>query len=359
VPELDASLERRLDFGSLELSPPVISLDEAGAQAPLPERMPDRAARPLVVGTVPRARVAVTRETCRSYLLDRDFEPVPATFENSQHVWQRGQADLGAIAPRLAKAAEGADPVALISGPRSGYWHWWVDTLSRIWLLEEVGGEVGSLPLAFGPMEFDFQPESVEALGIGHRIRQVEPGVTRFPAVTYATSIAAGASRYPSPRLADYARWLQERLGLGRTGGGRRLFVSRGDAGWRRVANEDELAGVLEERGFEIVECARLPLARQIELFAEAEIVVGPHGGGMTNLLFSPPGTKVLELFSVTAAQGDSNYRVIASHLGQPYARLLGEIVGEGRSAHDLDMRIDPRLLERTLDALEAAPPDA
>lgn len=347
----------QLDFGSLELSPPVLSLDEAGQPAPLPAQMPERALRPLLVERVAEARVAVTRETCRSYLLDRDCEPVPGTFENSGHVRRRGLADLGALAPRLTEANDGAGPVALIGGPRSGYWHWWIDTLSRIWLLEEIGGEEASLPLAFGPMEFDFQTPSVQALGLGPRLCRLEPGITRFPAVTLPSSIASGASRYPSPRLADYARWLHTRLGVHRAAPSRRLFVSRGDAAWRRIANQDEITTLLERRGFEVVEAARLALEQQIELFAEAEFVVGPHGGGLTNLLFSPPGTRVVELFSAPAAQGESNYRVVSSHLGQPYARLLGDPVGEARSAHNLDMRIDPDLLERTLDALEAVPP--
>lgn len=41
-----------------------------------------------------------------------------------------------------------------------------------------------------------------------------------------------------------------------------------------------------------------MSLLEQIQLFANAEIVIGPHGAGMANILFCDPGTKVVELFS-------------------------------------------------------------
>ena len=32
-------------------------------------------------------------------------------------------------------------------------------------------------------------------------------------------------------------------------------------------------------------------------LFRDAEIIIAPHGGGLANLVFCAPGTKVIELF--------------------------------------------------------------
>ena len=46
----------------------------------------------------------------------------------------------------------------------------------------------------------------------------------------------------------------------------------------------------------------------QVALFRDAETVVAPHGGGLTNLVFCDPGTKVIELFP--AANIDLYYRL-------------------------------------------------
>ena len=58
----------------------------------------------------------------------------------------------------------------------------------------------------------------------------------------------------------------------------------------------------------------------QVDLFYNAESIVGLHGGGFANLAFCRPGTKVVELKSVNAGtpienlaiKNDLNYNSIA-----------------------------------------------
>jgi hypothetical protein len=82
----------------------------------------------------------------------------------------------------------------------------------------------------------------------------------------------------------------------------RRIFISRANASKRRMVNEEEVADVLASHGFEIVAPEELSLLDQIELFAEASVVVGQHGAGLTNLLYVPAETTVLEIFSAPDA---------------------------------------------------------
>ena len=83
----------------------------------------------------------------------------------------------------------------------------------------------------------------------------------------------------------------------GPLGGGARLYVGRGTSGARGIVNEPELIERLERHGFESVRCETLTVAEQAARFAAAEVVVGPHGAGFTNLAFCRPGTRVVELF--------------------------------------------------------------
>ena len=71
---------------------------------------------------------------------------------------------------------------------------------------------------------------------------------------------------------------------------GRRLYVSRRQAGRRRVRNEAELMEALAQRGFEAVDLDGATLARQQEMFALAEMVVGPHGARRLPAGGTPPG---------------------------------------------------------------------
>jgi capsular polysaccharide biosynthesis protein len=73
-----------------------------------------------------------------------------------------------------------------------------------------------------------------------------------------------------------------------------RLYIARRQT--RRVANQAELEAFLRARGFDTHNLENLSVDQQIDLFAQAEWVVAPHGAELGNLLFCRPGTKVLEL---------------------------------------------------------------
>ena len=82
--------------------------------------------------------------------------------------------------------------------------------------------------------------------------------------------------------------------------GTRRIYVSRRDARNRRrwVGNQAEIEAVFRSRGFEVLSMAECPLDEQARIFREARIVAGISGAGLTNLIFSAPGTHAIVLLS-------------------------------------------------------------
>jgi hypothetical protein len=101
----------------------------------------------------------------------------------------------------------------------------------------------------------------------------------------------------------------------------KRIFVSRKNTttGWRRF-NEDELIQVSAEFGFEVVYPEELSFREQIDLFNQAEWIIGGSGGAFTNLLFCTPRCKAIILIKIRSFSGFStiaqvsgvNLRVIA-----------------------------------------------
>jgi capsular polysaccharide biosynthesis protein len=75
----------------------------------------------------------------------------------------------------------------------------------------------------------------------------------------------------------------------------RRLYISRKMG--RMMANERDLVAGLLARNFELIRLEDLPLMEQIRLFQEASYIVGPHGAGHANIMWSAPGTRILEVF--------------------------------------------------------------
>jgi hypothetical protein len=68
----------------------------------------------------------------------------------------------------------------------------------------------------------------------------------------------------------------------------------------RRLVNEDELVALLTLFGFEEVFTETLSSSEKIALFQQAEVVVGAIGGGVCNVLFSPPSTRLMCIVSPT-----------------------------------------------------------
>jgi capsular polysaccharide biosynthesis protein len=107
--------------------------------------------------------------------------------------------------------------------------------------------------------------------------------------------------------------------------------------------NESEVTDLLGERGFETVVCSRLGLADQLRAFAEAEVVLGPHGAGLANLCASTTAT-VIELHREDMTTRPC-YFAQANAQGLEYWYMRCEPAGRA------DLHVDPLELERTLDA--------
>jgi capsular polysaccharide biosynthesis protein len=77
----------------------------------------------------------------------------------------------------------------------------------------------------------------------------------------------------------------------------RRIYVSRsGLSKNKRISNEEALLPLIKNFDFEVVFPERLSLADQISTFRDATVVLGAFGAGLTNILFCPPNSTLLEL---------------------------------------------------------------
>ena len=62
------------------------------------------------------------------------------------------------------------------------------------------------------------------------------------------------------------------------------------------MADEQQLEAFLSAAGFEVVHLEDTQWIEQIRLFQNARVIAGPHGAGLSNLVFARPGTIVIEL---------------------------------------------------------------
>jgi hypothetical protein len=119
-----------------------------------------------------------------------------------------------------------------------------------------------------------------------------------------------------------------------------RIFITRRHATVRRVLNEPAVASLLERYGFKSRELSELSFREQVELFHRADIVVGPHGAGLSSILFSGD-IRLLVLYPTQVPQ--NHWHTLARGLGQEHHFVLHH-VGE-----DDDFTVDTQQLEHVL----------
>ncbi len=230
----------------------------------------------------------------------------------------------------LPRPVELSGTTAVLSAPAGNtYYHWLFDVLPRISLLRRAGIDLASIDrFAVSSIARPFQRETLVRLGVD---------VTRVVAtdtVRHARCERMILPSYPGVSglpPATSCRFLRESLGVRSPEGPERVYVSRQRARTRRIENGDDLERVLASAGFVTVYPEDLSLAEQAKLFRTARFIVGPHGSGLSNLVFSEPGAAVLEIFPPDQV-GQSHYRVLAAQAGVRHSALVGE-AGRGARA--------------------------
>ena len=193
----------------------------------------------------------------------------------------------------------------------SSYYHWITEYLPKLRLVEEYQEQTGHVPLLI--IESDpssYITESLAHAGFGserwlrHDVvkrTSLNPLVLPMHRSHFFNHLQPSRSTYSPSR--DDLHWLRERM-LAATDhkvngmdGGRRIYVSRQEATQgRKIANFGDLAPELERRGFECHVLERYSFAEQVALFRDAEVVMGPIGAGLVNMVWAE-NTRIIELF--------------------------------------------------------------
>lgn len=232
--------------------------------------------------------------------------------------------------------------VALAVPPWNNYYHWTAECLPRVRLLERYADDTGEYPTLLVPADRpSWMTESLTIADYPGSVAGLSEGITRADRLVVPT--------FPDPTPIECA-WLRDRM---REGAGvprdercsrERIYVARGDATVRRITNRDAVQRVFDEFDIDTYLLSDLSVREQIDLFSRAELVVGPHGAGLTNVVFGDD-LDVVELFGSDLV---ATFDRLAEFMGHDYTALQCRQAG-------LDIRVDcDRLsaaIEEMLDA--------
>ncbi|MBE9143948.1 tetratricopeptide repeat protein [Planktothrix mougeotii] len=216
--------------------------------------------------------------------------------------------------------------VAVLSGLSGNvYFHWMVDILPRVELLRQSGIDFNTIDwFLVNSQQASFQRETLTRLGIPtFKILESD----QFPHIQAQQLIVPSYPGYMGwlqPWAIDtLRRWFLPRNDKGGMNYPERIYISRGDARYRRVLNENEVIELLHPWGFVVVQLESMSFSQQVALFSQAKVIMGAHGSGLTNIIFCQPGTQVIEW--VSPHYNRHYYWVISQYLGLEHYSLTGE----------------------------------
>ena len=250
--------------------------------------------------------------------------------------------------PRIQKKIEGKVLSLLTGGGgNDNYWHWLFDVLPRVAICEEII-DVNKINFFLLPdILRKFQKETLDILKIEKK-RQLssvnyrhiicdELFVTNHPIVRSGN---ATIDIQNTPKW--ISNWLREKfLKKNNSLSYRKIYIDRSDSlsnvkHLRKIKNEEEVKEYLVDQNFKILRLSELSFKDQVSVFNNAEVIVGHHGAGFANIVFSKPNAKVVEIKSKSdkgkvienlASSNNLSCKVLKCDLkSNDYANQFGDI---------------------------------
>ncbi|MDP9117173.1 MAG: glycosyltransferase family 61 protein [Actinomycetota bacterium] len=251
-------------------------------------------------------------------------------------------------------AVEGRLGVLATRGDRN-YYHFLMDVVPRLGVMASCP-DIAPPSKWYVPTTSRFQRELLDLAGV--------PEWQRVDSDTYP-HVSADVLVVPTPPSMTVINppwvvgWLRARLLIKAVSrvAGRGLYVTRGTGvNNRTVSNEEEVVSALVASGFQAIDPAVLSVSEQIRAFAEASVVVAPHGAALANLVFASPGAGVVELFPAGAVVPDY-WKLAGGVPGLEYRYLTGSgrqrVAGRSKMLVR-DITVDVPELMRVVDGMLA-----
>ena len=230
----------------------------------------------------------------------------PKNAEVSENiVFQKGT-------PKLKKKLSGAVFSLLTGGGgNANYWHWLFDVLPRIKIANKILDYKKIDKFLVPSIKKKFQIQSLDLLNIekkkiltSNKFRHISTSsliVTDHPYVLMNN---------PSIEIQQMQSWIIEWLRnsfLVKSNISKsvikKIYLERNNFDnknkiKRKITNEEEIKSTLLKKDFYAINPEILSFSEQINLFSNADFIIGLHGAAFANIVFSKKNTKILEIQS-------------------------------------------------------------
>jgi capsular polysaccharide biosynthesis protein len=178
-------------------------------------------------------------------------------------------------------------------GSQIGFYHWFYQAFSGLLLLKKRGINLAEYNILVAKMPLWAQ-EYLRKIGVTNATEIDDQTLYIVEDATFTNTMWGYFSYRPHEELLS----AYDDIGVsGYNCISRKIYISRDDSVLRKVVNEHEVIACLQKHGFKKIVLSECTIDEQIALFKNATEIVAPHGAGLTNLVYSKFGMRLIELF--------------------------------------------------------------
>ena len=215
----------------------------------------------------------------------------------------------------------------ILTNPWSNnFWHWTVDTLTQLEGVEYYQKQTGIKPKLIVDCNLrTWQRDSIKLLGYEDNDLIIWRDCRRIVNKLIVPSFRRSYNEIHGEISVTACQWLKQKIlsNIPKSESdcsafSPKVFISRRKALGRRISNENEVIEALKPKGFVTYVLEKMSYIEQVKLFAQAKVIVAPHGAGLTNLIFAD-NPIILELFGAYVGREFAN---LARGMGFKYGCL-------------------------------------
>ena len=229
---------------------------------------------------------------------------------------------------RENKSGTGSEVIFPLVHWYKSYYHWIADYLPKLRILDKYEKETGDEPkILIRKDSASYRTQSLELLGYSED-RIIEwSNDDRIISRAVFTNHRRGQAEHSRQ---DY-RWLRNQVidkieMQEHSSEYDYIYISRqGEKDGENVHNDrsvnefEKFSELIKSYGFKIVRAEEYSFEEQIQLFNSAKVIMGPHGGGLTNMIFANdpliielfPDSKVIPLYSYLSDALKFDYQAV------------------------------------------------